>query len=116
MAGSPRRIVTGYDGSDGSLRALDAAAELVGYGSTLVVVSTSTRGSAHLRQLVDEARQRLLHRQVLARFVEFAGDLGEGVAEAVASLGADLVVLDRGMSTGVLDSGAADDHDVLLVH
>ena len=44
MAGSPRRIVTGYDGSEGSLRALDAAAELVGYGSTLVVVSTSTRG------------------------------------------------------------------------
>ena len=116
MAGSPRRIVAGYDGSEGSARALDAAAELVGYGSTLVVVSTSTAGPAHLRQLVDEARQRLLRRQVLARFVEFAGELGEGVAGAVANLGADLVVLDRGMSTVVLEAGATTDHDVLLVH
>ena len=53
---------------------------------------------------------------MLARFVEFAGDLGEGVAEAVASLGADLVVLDRGRSTLVLEPGATVDHDVLLVH
>jgi len=116
MAGTPRRIVAGYDGSEGSLRALDAAAELVGYGSTLVVVSTSTRGPAHLRHLVDQARQRLLQRQVLARFVEVTGDLGDGVAEAVASLGADLVVLDRSMSTAVLDPATTVDHDILLVH
>ena len=116
MAGSPRRIVVGYDGSEGSLRALDAAAELVGYGSTLVVVSTSTRGPAHLRQLVDEARRRLLHRQVLARFVEVAGDLGEGIAGVIEALGADLVVLDRGTSTVVGDGSATADHDLLLVH
>jgi len=39
MAAQPRRIVVGFDGSDAAWRALDVAAGLTGYGSTLAVVS-----------------------------------------------------------------------------
>ena len=39
MAPRPRRIMVGYDGSDAATRALDVAADLVGYGSTLEVVA-----------------------------------------------------------------------------
>ena len=39
MAARARKIMVGYDGSDASTRALDVAADLVGYGSTLAVVT-----------------------------------------------------------------------------
>ena len=39
MTARPRRIMVAYDGSDAAGRALDAAADLAGYGSTLAVVT-----------------------------------------------------------------------------
>jgi len=38
MAGQPRQILVRFDGSEASQRALDVAADLVGYGSSLAVV------------------------------------------------------------------------------
>ena len=40
----PKSIVVGFDGSQGARRALDAAAHLIGYGSTLTVVSVDPSG------------------------------------------------------------------------
>jgi nucleotide-binding universal stress UspA family protein len=93
MSARPRRIVVGYDGSDASRRALDAAADLVGYGSTLAVVTVQTgevgRGAA------SEARARLLNRHVEARYHEPAGEPAEQLVETATELGADLVVVGR---------------------
>ena len=47
MAARPRRIMVGYDGSEAATRALDVAADLVGYGSTLAVVTVRTSESDH---------------------------------------------------------------------
>jgi nucleotide-binding universal stress UspA family protein len=91
MAAQPRAILLAYDGSDASRRALDAAADLVGYGSTLTVVGLEAAGAALV-----EARERLLRRHVVARI---AGTTDE-LEEAVRDHGPDLLVVGRGAADG----------------
>jgi nucleotide-binding universal stress UspA family protein len=93
MAGRPRRILVGYDGSAAAGRALDAAADLVGYGSTLAVVAV--QNGALRRTVVAEARGHLRGRHVEARYHEPRGEPAEKLVEAARELEVDLVVVGR---------------------
>jgi hypothetical protein len=57
MAASPQRIVTGYDGSPTERSALDAAADLTGSASTLMIV-TATEAGAEGTSLKEATRER----------------------------------------------------------
>ena len=81
--------MVGYDGSEPARRALDAAAELIGYGSTLAVVALRN-GTA---DLAEDARTRLLRRQVPAHYVRCLGDPGESLVQAAREFGVDLLVV-----------------------
>jgi nucleotide-binding universal stress UspA family protein len=94
MSSHARRIVVAYDGSEGSDRALDAAADLVGYGSSLSVVHVRRPGTPESRA-VDFARERMLRRRMIARYLEPCGQIATEVVEAARSIGADLVVVGR---------------------
>jgi nucleotide-binding universal stress UspA family protein len=95
MAARARNILVGYDGSEAAVRALDAAADLAGYGSTLAVVSVGReRRPGGPRPLAD-ARERLLRRQVTARYLEPVGDPAATLVETAYELEADLVVVGR---------------------
>ena len=108
MAVRARNILVGYDGSEAAQRALDAAADLTGYGSALSVVSVASRpengapnGSTApdddvpARQLLSEARSLLLRRHVTARYIEPVGDPAEMLMETARELDADLIVVGR---------------------
>jgi nucleotide-binding universal stress UspA family protein len=91
-----RSIVVGYDGSEVAQRALDAAADLAGYGSKLTVVHVLPEGATgHENGLLERARERLVRRQIAARYLEPAGDAGRTLLETAESIGADLVVVGR---------------------
>jgi nucleotide-binding universal stress UspA family protein len=92
MAAQPRRIIVGYDGTDAGRRALDAAVELMGYGSTLTVVSVTPNGET---AALSEARERLLEMLVTASYVPRSGDPAGELVAAAGELGADLVVVGR---------------------
>lgn len=94
MAAHSRRILVAYDGSKGGERALDAAADLVGYGSTLAVVSVRGPGTSNGR-LVARAREHLLRRQIAALYMEPFGEPAEAIVESARALEADLVVVGR---------------------
>ena len=82
----------GYDGTEGARRALDAAAELVGYGSILTVVTVDTgRGPDAL----SEAHERLLERLITASYVARVGDAADELVAAAHDLEADLLVVGR---------------------
>ena len=85
--------MVGYDGSDASRRALETAADMVGYGSTLAVV-TVTNGETDSR-VGDAARVQLLRRHIQANYHEAAGEAAEQLIEKATELGADLVVVGR---------------------
>jgi nucleotide-binding universal stress UspA family protein len=88
-----RRIMVGYDGSEASRRALEAAADLVGYGSTLTVVTVQ---NGELDGSVSrDARDRLQLRNVEARYSEPSGEAAEQLVESARRLEADLVVVGR---------------------
>jgi nucleotide-binding universal stress UspA family protein len=93
MAARSRRIMVGYDGSEASRRALDAAADLVGYGSTLTVV-TVQNGELD-RSVSRDARDRLQLRNVQARYSEPSGEAAEQLVESARRFEADLVVVGR---------------------
>jgi nucleotide-binding universal stress UspA family protein len=93
MAVQPRRIVVAYDGSDGAGRALDAAADLAGYGSTLSVVTVQT-GAVDV-DVSRAAREQLLRRQIEARYFAPTGDAAEQLVETANELEADLIVVGR---------------------
>jgi nucleotide-binding universal stress UspA family protein len=108
MAARARNILVGYDGSEAARRALDAAADLTGYGSSLAVVSVASRpddlssnGSAALdghvsaRRLLGEARGLLHCRHVTARYLEPVGEPAEMLMEIARELDADLIVVGR---------------------
>jgi nucleotide-binding universal stress UspA family protein len=94
MAARSRRIIVGYDGSEAATRALDAAADLVGYGSTLAVVSVRRAGAPE-RVTVELAREHLLRRNVTARYLEPSGEAAAEIVKAAKVVGADLVVVGR---------------------
>ena len=84
-----------YDGSEPSIRALDAAAQLVGYGSTLTVVSIAPGTSGDGRETLADARDRLLGKQVVARYIARSGAAADEIVEAARELEADLIVVGR---------------------
>ena len=95
MAAQARRIVVGYDDSEPAQRALDRAADLTGYGSTLTVVSvTSGNGSMSVAAL-DHARERLLRRHVMATYLQPVGEPATELVGTARELEADLVVVGR---------------------
>ena len=95
MAAQPRRIVIGFDGTDGARRALDTAVELLGYGSTLTVVTVRRNGERGARAILDEAHDLLLAMLVTADYVERVGDPAKELVEIAGELEADLVVVGR---------------------
>jgi nucleotide-binding universal stress UspA family protein len=72
-----KRILVAFDGSAAGRRALEAAAELVGYGSTLTVVGA-------------DASRYLSARHVFARSID---GHGQTVVETAAEVEADVIVL-----------------------
>ena len=82
MSSRPRSIVVAYDDSDASWRALDAAADLVGYATSLSVVHVRPADMPG-RRAVDGAREHLLRRRVAARYIE---RVGRAADEVVAHL------------------------------
>jgi nucleotide-binding universal stress UspA family protein len=89
----PRRIMVGYDGSDAATRALVAAADLVGYGSTLAVVMVHA-GEIDCATAAG-ARQQLQLRHVEARYHDLRGEAAEQLVEKARELAADLIVVGR---------------------
>ena len=92
MSARPRRIIVGYDGSDASGRALDAAADLVGYGSTLAVVTVRTGDG-------DPSVERSAREQLQGR-----GQPEAELVEKADELAADLLVVGRGDAWPMLGS------------
>jgi nucleotide-binding universal stress UspA family protein len=116
MMARPRSILVAYDGSTGSERALDAAADLVGYGSGLTVVYVPREGRS-ANGVVDDARARLLRRHLVARYLERPGEPAEEIVEAARASAADLIVVGRPSELGSV-SRAVLEHapcDVLVV-
>jgi nucleotide-binding universal stress UspA family protein len=98
MAARPRKILVGYDGSSASRRALDAAADLAVYGSTVAVVAapqSAESPAAEFRRLVDEAREALLRRHVVARCFAAEGTWSDSLVEVARDLDVDLLVVAR---------------------
>lgn len=99
--GRPKSILIAYDGSEAGRRALDAAADLVGYASTVAVVAVSgDRGPAD--DPLSKARHHLSSRHVFARYVYADGHPVERLLETADEIGADLVVL--GGANGVTEA------------
>jgi nucleotide-binding universal stress UspA family protein len=95
MAAQARRILVAFDGSEASYRALDVAARLTGYGSTLAVVSVGRDRNGTVQALLADAHERLLGQQVTATYLERAGDPADEIVQAARALEADLVVVGR---------------------
>ena len=95
MSAQPRKIVVGVDDSEPSDRALERAADLAGYGSTLTVVSVTRDGEHYAAGPLENARERLLRRHVTATYLQPVGDPAAELVEAARELEADLVVLGR---------------------
>lgn len=95
MAAQPKRIIVGFDDTEGALRALEAAAELIGYGSTLTVVTVSPEGDSGGRDVLTQAREFLLRKLVTASYVNRIGEPAEELVAAAGELAADLVVVGR---------------------
>jgi nucleotide-binding universal stress UspA family protein len=96
-----RSILVVYDGSGAGRRALEAAADLAGYGSTLDVIASD---GSHLAR----ARHHLTGRHTVARYLGARAD----VVQAAWELGTDLIVVAR---DGSLDVAGQAPCDVLLV-
>ncbi len=120
MALTAKNILVAYDGSEGAKVALDTAADLAGYGSTVTVATVSRPlypqlddGLPHPPpvhdggRLLDEARNRLALRHVVARTVEPVGEPVDALIEQAARLNADLLVVgSRGGQAGRLLLGS----------
>jgi nucleotide-binding universal stress UspA family protein len=121
MPSHARRIVVAFNGSDASYRPLDAAADLVGYATSLSVVHVRTPDTLDDRA-VECAREHLLQRHVPARYLERVGHAADEVVAAAREAGADLLVIGRrnsegddlgSVSSSILRSATCD---VLVVH
>ena len=95
MAAQARRIVVGYDDSESAQRALDRAADLTGYGSTLTVVSVTSEDGPMSVEPLEHARERLLRRHVTATYLQPVGEPAAELVGTARELEADLVVVGR---------------------
>ena len=94
MAWVAKKIMVGFDGSDAARRALDRAAELAGYGSTVTVVNVgSAEGGG--RRLLAQARDHLAEQHVRAQVVERVGEPAETLIDTATSEDADLLIVGR---------------------
>jgi nucleotide-binding universal stress UspA family protein len=94
-----KSILVAYDGSDAGRRALDAAADLMGYGSVLAVVGVRTGLS---EDPLAEASRYLSGRHVVARYVQGNGHPAETLLDTAADVHADVIVF--GGVDGSLDT------------
>jgi nucleotide-binding universal stress UspA family protein len=94
MSSRARRILVAFDDSDASRRALDAAADLMGYGSSLSVVHVR-RADVPVDRTGDVAREQLLRRRILGRYLEPSGHAAREIVNTACAIGADLVVVGR---------------------
>lgn len=85
--------MVGYDGSDAARRALDAAANLLGYGSILAVVTVQTGATDPAK--IAAARDHLHGRHVEARYHEASGEPAEQLVDKARELEVDLLVVGR---------------------
>jgi nucleotide-binding universal stress UspA family protein len=95
MASRPQRIVVGFDGTEGARRALDAAAELMGYGSTMTVVRVRRDGPDDGRDPLDTARDLLIERLITARYEQRVGDPADEIVGVARDIDADVIVVGR---------------------
>jgi nucleotide-binding universal stress UspA family protein len=95
MAARPHRIVVGFDGTEGAHRALDAAAELMGYGSTMTVVRVRRDGPDDERDPLDTARDLLIERLITARYEQRIGDPADEIVGVARDIDADVIVVGR---------------------
>lgn len=95
MASQARRIIVGYDDSESARRALDRAADLTGYGSTLTVVSVAREGGELSASALEHAREQLLRRHVTATYLQPVGEPAAELVGTARELDADLVVVGR---------------------
>jgi nucleotide-binding universal stress UspA family protein len=93
MTAKAQKMLVCYDGSEPARRALDKAAELMGYGSLLAVANVAPRGEPSGSIALSEARERLLRRQLTASYVPLQGDPVEELVATAQALDVDLVVL-----------------------
>lgn len=95
MAAQPKRIIVAFDGTDGGHRALEAAVQLMGYGSTLTVVTVAPEGDSGGRDTLATAREFLLEKLVTATYVLRLGEPAEELVAAADELGVNLVIVGR---------------------
>jgi len=93
VAAIAKRIIVGFDGSDEARRALDRAAELAGYGSTVTVVNVVS--SSPGGRPVADARDHLAKWHVRAQVVERVGEPAEALIDTATAEDADLLVVGR---------------------
>jgi nucleotide-binding universal stress UspA family protein len=102
MTRRAQSIVVGYDGSEGAKRALDRAADLAGYGTSLVVVNVAAlHAHSNGRDLLDEASVRLNSRLLVARTFKRVGDPAVELIQAAKEFRADLLVVGEGRNTRI---------------
>jgi nucleotide-binding universal stress UspA family protein len=85
-----KSILVAYDGSEAGRRALDAAADLMGYGSLLAVVGVKKTRS---HEPLADASNYLSGRHVLARYLEGDGGSPDTLVDAAVEIGADVLVV-----------------------
>ena len=95
MAAQPKRIVVAFDGTEGARRALDAAAQLMGYGSTMTVVSVLREGPPGEQDPLDDARNLLIARLITAHYPERMGDPADEIVGVAREIDADVIVVGR---------------------
>jgi len=109
MVAVAKRILVGYDGSAGAKRALERAAELAGYGSTVTVVTVAQPVHRYAlgvlpdpfaiedgKRLLHDACERMAARGISARAVERVGVAADELVEAARELDADVLVVGDG--------------------
>jgi nucleotide-binding universal stress UspA family protein len=94
MVAQPKRIVVGFDGSEGARRALAAAAQLAGYGSALTVVNVKRRDTIE-PAVLGSARDQLVEQLVIATYLQRVGVPAHEIVDIAAELDADLIVVGR---------------------
>ena len=136
-----KTIVLGYDGTEGSARALERTGDIAAaFGSSVIVTSVSGTmgGAVHAGgggdptdppdahgALLDEATKKLGDRGVQAESVLGMGSAAEAIVQLAEEKGADLIVVGT-REPGVFErllghsvSGSVQRHahcDVLIVH
>jgi nucleotide-binding universal stress UspA family protein len=95
MAAQAKRIVVGFDGTEGARRALDAASELMGYGSTMTVVRVGKEGANDEPNPLEAARDLLIERLITAHYEQRVGDPADEIVGVARAVGADVIVIGR---------------------